>query len=285
MQILHVNKKYPLNIRYNGRTVRAVNYRGLGKVWRLPARTSENYEFQRLLLSGTSYDEMEGVYKKNGKEVNEKDKGVIYGGAPFKLWRPQGLNEQQLLDKYGSIAFLQTNIIVDMFNIKIGTSYQNRADDYDIGIVVKVPKSNHLYAIIGPAVNFSTNGMTTNVGSQFFRKSGPKGHIFYAARLQDVQNKEFNFGIRDTTSGEFIEVRVKRFSTPYELDGSKGITIYDLDFFIYNHDGSKQVVSLDTAPNGEADEYDRKTGNFNYAFIGGGKITKRNYRSGYGNSD
>nr|DAS95129.1 MAG TPA: hypothetical protein [Caudoviricetes sp.] len=32
MQILHVNKKYPLNIRYNGRTVRAVNYRGLGKV-------------------------------------------------------------------------------------------------------------------------------------------------------------------------------------------------------------------------------------------------------------
>ena len=288
MQILHVNRQYPLDIRYNGRTVRAVNYRGLGKVWKMPARTSENYEFQRLLPSGTSYDEIEGVYKKNSKEINDKNNGFIYGGMPFKLWRPNGLNEQQLVEKYGSVAILNTSEILKMFNNRTGTRYRNRADDHDVGIVVKVPKPNHYYTVRGPLVNYSDNGYRQSVTSFFNRKSGPRGHLFYAARLEDVRNKEFNFSITDMITGEHIDVKVKRFTTPFELDGSKGVTVHDLDFFVYNEDGSRKTMYIRAykhITNGLYAHPDNLFADtYNFAFIGGGRLTHVRYDSGEGNS-
>lgn len=288
MQILHVNRQYPLNIRYNGRTVRAVNYRGLGKVWRLPARTSENYEFQRLLPPGTSYDEMEGVYKKNGKEVNEKSNGVIYGGKVFRLWRPQGLNEQQLIAKYGSIAVLK-DIQISYLSNNGQSIHSSRyyPDNKDIGFIVKMPKPNHLYKIVGPEVSvFIRSRRYQTKVSEFFRKSGPNGHVFYAGRSDQLPNYDFEFKVIDTVDQSQVTVKVQRNSTPSELDGSHGLTINHLDFFRYNSDGQRNRIYISGSShitNGISPDDDVE-GDFDEGFIGGGNFESNRYDSGNGNS-
>lgn len=237
MSYLHVNKKYPVTIIKDGKIVKAVHFKDKGKVWRLPARTTEPYPLENALPQGSVYDEMEGMYKKNGKQVNDinltERKGITY-----RLWRPDGLSDEQLKQKYGYLAgewkrFNESRKKIGEFDLP---------DENDVGIVIKAPKANYLYHVNGWGnVGYGSQGQVHQL-RQSYRKSGPEGHIFYAKRWD--RNDVGHFILTDPITNETIRVDEKNLWERHNLDGNHYLTVNHLDFNVYESDGRLRNVFI-----------------------------------------